>query len=131
MGTRPEYEPSNIFEVLMRRQGWRITSVAPESGGRDVIQWRPKFSKLVTQNQTSFFEAFGQDTVRKVIRSVLLGPQETEVLAGICPNQTRLEEILTYLQAGSIVERSGDVWFRGPSCGRAENIGPTVEWYVA
>src|SRR6185437_4761969 len=91
------------FEVLMRRQGWHLTGTAPIHGGEKVVQWQAKYAKGTPSDQDSFYEAFSNDTVRKLIRAILLGPQDMKDLAKICPNQAKLNETLVYLQAGGIV----------------------------
>ena len=119
------------FDVLMRRQGWHVTGNEPIQGGRKVIEWRTRFSKESPADQLTFYEAFSNNTVRKLIRAILSGSQARNDLVRICSNETKLDETLTYLQAGGIVTQADGIWSRGPQCKKADNIGPTFEWYVA
>lgn len=124
-------EPDDTFNVLMRRQGWHVIGKEPIQGGRKVIKWRTRFSKGSPADQLIFYEAFGSNTVRKLIRAILSRSQTRDDLARICSNETKLDETLTYLQAGGIVTQADGTWSRGPQCKKADNIGPTFEWYVA
>lgn len=132
MKAEPGKEFEDGFDVLMRRQGWHLTGSNP---ARKVIQWRSALATSSSADQTSFYGAFGEKRVRKLIRSMLSAPQgeqrSTQELAVICPNETRLNAILTYLQAGGIVTKKGARWSRGAHCHQADNIGQTLEWYVA
>lgn len=121
----------DTFDALMRRRGWRPTNTAPMRGDPKVIQWRTRFSKEAAADQATFYDAIGNNTVRKLIRAILTEPKSRDDLVAICPNESKLDDTLTYLQAGGVVTQVDGAWSKGPQCKKADNIGSTFEWYVA
>src|SRR5690348_11963901 len=126
--------PDDGFHVALRRRGWHLTNLAPVYNDPKVIRWRTPYESAVDEQQAmSFYDAFGDTTLRKVLRAVFgsESPPNEERLRSICGNKKRLAEILAYLEQGGFIEVVDGAWIRGPTCQDIDNIGTTLEWYVA
>lgn len=124
------------FYVALRRRGWHLTSVAPVYDDPNVIRWRVPFISAIDEWESAgFYDAFGDNTFRKVLRAIIgsVQPRTWAQLHSICGNEKKLNGILGYLIASGIAEIVGDdnSWMKGLEYQHINNIGTTLEWYVA
>lgn len=119
------------FDLLFRRQGWSDFDYKSPYMDPNVIKLRwlnpPNSDK--TYSPQSFYDYFGDNTFRKVLRAIFYSPRTYEQLHSICARH-KLDSYLTFLKEQEIVLQDGDVWRRGLAYEQASGIGPTLEWYV-
>lgn len=60
-----------------------------------------------------------------------MASRDTNQLREMCGNELKLAKILAYLEAGNVIARNGNTWTKGPQCSKINDIGHTLEWYVA
>ncbi len=126
--------PDDGFHVALRRRGWRLTGLPPVYNDPKVIRWRVPFSSAVDEKESmGFYDAFGDTTLRQVLRAIFgsENPPTNGRLRGICGNEKRLADILSYLEKGGFIEASDGAWTKGEACRHIDNTGTTLEWYVA
>ena len=78
----------------------------------------------------AFYDYFGDNTFRKILRSIFSCPCTYEQLKGFCENEQKLNGYLIFLQEQEIVLQDGDVWKKDPQYKQVSDIGATLEWYV-
>jgi hypothetical protein len=52
-------------------------------------------------------------------------------LREMCTDEKKLTRILVFLEAGTCIVRKSDRWTKGAQCSQVNEIGHTLEWYVA
>lgn len=120
------------FEVLLLRDGWTLIGCKPLYTDPEVLAIRKARHPLsVERGPQAWHALLGDTTFRKLLRAILNRPRSTEQLLRICGDARRLDGYLAWLEQGDLVVREDDQWTRGPGCGTIDNIGPTLEWYVA
>lgn len=61
----------DIFELMLRRQGWHLLRSRPSSNDPKVIQLRRCVAAKGTEyGERAFFDAFGENTFRKLLRHI-------------------------------------------------------------
>lgn len=124
--------PSDGFHLMLRRQGWHLTGYSPVYCDPKVISPKPVSPwSGASYVAPSFYQAIGDNTFRKLLRAVVNKPRTYKQLASICGDVEKLEATLSFLEWCRIVEREAETWTKGPACEAIDNIGPTLEWYVA
>jgi hypothetical protein len=124
--------PDDAFPVMLRRQGWHLIECSPVYTDPRVIQWRGTFTREAQDSgYATFYAAFGDNTVRKVVRAILNKSRTMADLKAICGDEAKLQGLLAYLEAGGVAIRDSAGWAKGPSCRDIDNTGTTLEWYVA
>lgn len=124
---------SDIFELMLRRQGWHLLRSRPLANDPKVIQLRRRIAQNGTEyGEKAFFDAFGDNTFRKLLRHIFFHKRCTySELQRICSNEQKLDKCLTFMLDAELAIREGDLWCKGPAYKRIDNLGPTLEWYVA
>jgi hypothetical protein len=122
------------FEIMLRRQGWQLTRHKP-------IHTDPKVIRLYQHNHgengtvcsdTTFYEAFGDNTFRKLLRHIFYHKScSPEELKRICNSEAKLQKYLTFMAEHALIVLEGDLWCKDPHYKNIDNLGPTLEWYVA
>lgn len=117
------------FDLMLRRQGWYLIQHRPVHTDPRVIH----LSKELSQAQPEvFYEAFGVMTFRKLLRHIFFHHQGTLAeLQRICSSEQKLAGHLRFMQEYRLVELEGENWLKGPSYTAINNIGPSLEWYIA
>lgn len=120
------------FEILLRRQGWHLTGCKSIHDDPDVLMVRNPLSPLyIGRCPPVWHEFIGRNTVRKLLRALISRPRTREELVRICQDEQKLDWYLRLLEQGELIEHTADRWQRGPGCGSVDNMGSTLEWYVA
>lgn len=125
------------FDLMLRRQGWLLIRHKPIDTDPNVIRVNnhSNSSKTVQdspQYNGVFYEAFGDNTFRKLLRYIFFHKSgTTEALKGICNSEQKLEKHLQFMLEHKLIVQQGCCWQKGPAYASIDNIGPTLEWYVA
>ena len=119
------------FDLMFRRQGWSDFEYKSPYMDPNVIKLRwinPPHSGKKYSLQ-AFYDYFGDNTFRKILRAIFSNPRTYEQLKGSCEEQ-KLDSYLTFMQEQEIVLQDGDVWRKGSKYEQVSGIGPTLEWYI-
>ncbi len=124
--------PDN-FDVLFRRQGWlSFTYVRPEMTDPARLSQRWLDSAKKSYSPSAFFDLFGQNTFRKLLGYICAhSPCVRSDLLRIWDNETIVDEHLTFMEDQELAERENDMWRKATRYQHVDNIGRTLEWYVA
>jgi hypothetical protein len=123
--------PDDGFQLMLRRQGWNLTSYKPVYADPQVIRPRGAIEGLDYGRLYTFYDAFGDTTLRKLLRAVVNKPCTEADLARICGNVQQRQDALTYFKAWAILENEGDTWRKGAACEGINDLGRTLEWFVS
>jgi hypothetical protein len=120
-------DPIVEFTALIARQGWTVTHAETfESDGR--------IAKPISgprQAAHVFHPQLMDNTMRKVLRILLLDPASREDLLRVCSNGKRLDGILAQLEEDGLIAHDGTKWGKSAACSHVHDIGATLEWVVA
>ena len=119
------------FEIMLRRQGWQLIQHKPAHADPKVIRLHHPH---VPNNlePMAFYEAFGDNTFRKLLRHLFFHQHCTQdELKRICSSEQKLNKYLTFMLEHRLIVHEHDHWHKGPDYRQIDNIGPTLEWYVA
>lgn len=120
------------FEILLRRQGWHMTHCKPLLTDPAVIAVRKARHPFSLERGTAAWHGLlGENTFRKLLRAVVNKPRTAEELSKICGDPAKLNWYLALLEDGDIIVNTDSTWHKGPACQFIDNIGHTLEWYVA
>jgi hypothetical protein len=124
------------FDRLMQLQGWRREDFTYEAveRNRNVIGqvWEGGAPSWSRNSPQAFFFQFGDTTFRKLLRHLFFHRQSVlNDLSNICSNITILKRHLTYLSEQQILVQDGDLWKISPRYEHIQDLGKTLEWYVA
>jgi hypothetical protein len=121
------------FDVLFRRQGWLSFGYArPEEPDPQLLSQRWVDSPTKSYSPFALFDRFGQNTFRKILGYIYThAPCTRDNLALICSNELLLAEHLDFMNDQELVECETDLWRKSRRCQHIDNIGRTLEWYVA
>jgi hypothetical protein len=79
-----------------------------------------------------FYTAFGDNTARKILRNIFALPKSRDQLLSVLKvNLVQLDQALTAFTANHIFDCEGGVYRKGVVCADIDNIGRTLEWYIA
>jgi hypothetical protein len=92
---------------------------------------KPRHLLSLERGPAAWHSLIGENTTRKLLRALLNKARTMDELLSICGDENKLRWYLALLEDGGIVARSGEAWTRGPEVQGIDNIGPTLEWYVA
>lgn len=116
------------FDLMLRRQGWYLIQHRPISTDARVIH----FPAEAREAHPTLFEAFGETTFRKLLRHIFYHHQGTlSELRSICSGEQKLARYLDFMQEQRLVELDGETWRKGETYKAINNIGSTLEWYIA
>lgn len=117
------------FDLMLRRQGWYLIQHRPISTDPRVIHFPAEAN---TAHPTLLYEAFGETTFRKLLRHIFYHHQGTlSELRSICSGEQKLARYLDFMQEHRLVELDGENWRKGSTYKAINNIGSTLEWYIA
>ena len=123
------------FDNLMRRHGFYDFEYEPVEGNPEVIGqiWDTGFPPAGSRTAIdSFFSHFGDTTFRKLLRYLFDRRQLTfEELNKFCSNINILNQHLAYMTEKRIVIQEGNFWKVAPRYNQINDIGKTLEWYIA
>lgn len=124
------------FEIMLRRQGWQLIQHRPVYTDPKVIRLH-HLHHLHNGNEpretdTTFYDAFGDNTFRKLLRHIFFHKRCThEDLKRICSSEQKLTKYLDFMLEHALIVQADDCWEKSPTYRHIDNIGPTLEWYVA
>lgn len=129
----PERFYRDDFSVMLRRQGWHLIKCKPLYTDPDVIAIQYTESpRNIAVSDVAFYELLGENIIRKLLRAVLAGPRtRQELLQHFSGNEQKLDKVVTLLEQDGLITREAESWGKGPELTAINNIGPTLEWYVA
>ena len=117
------------FDLMLRRQGWYLIQHRPISTDFRVIHLPAEANAA---HPTLLYEAFGETTFRKLLRHIFYHHQGTlNELRSICSGELKLAKYLDFMQEHRLVELDGETWRKGSTYKTINNIGSTLEWYIA
>ena len=123
------------FDLMFQRQGWRDFETKPVYNDPGVIKQRwinPPHSDKKYSPQ-AFYDRFGANTFRKILRAIFTGPRTQEELENNYGGQKlpKLHEHLNFMKEQEIVVFEDNFWNKAPRYKDVQGIGTTLEWYVA
>jgi hypothetical protein len=129
----PERFYQDDFGLMLRRQGWHLIKCKPLYADPDVIAIRHTASpRSIATGDVAFHDLLGKNIVRKLLRAILVRPRTRQELLRCCfGNEGKLDEVIAILEKDGLVTGDADGWKKGPECETINNIGTTLEWYVA
>jgi hypothetical protein len=120
------------FELMLRRQGWHLIRHRPIQTDPRVIRLPPQDGQDEAYVRQLFYEAFGDNTFRKLLRHIFFHKQcPYDDLRRICRGTEKLDSHLAFMLHHRLIEREGDTIYKGGAYQHIDNLGPTLEWYVA
>ncbi|MBO0779775.1 MAG: hypothetical protein J2P37_13200 [Ktedonobacteraceae bacterium] len=119
-------QPEDSFEVMLRRQGWQLIRHKP-------IDRDPKVLRLAASTDpTLFYETFGDNTFRKLLRHLFFHKHcSSDELHRICTSEQKLQKYLAFLTEHGLATFEEGQWHKGQSYKHIDNLGATLEWFVA
>ena len=124
MGYSPAFGPEPV-EAVLKRRGFTIET---RGDNRNILLPLERKSPLSGEQVNEFRRLFSKAAFRKLIRRIILGTGKATMgqLASIAPD--RADEYVAFLVSLGVAERSESQVTLTRSI---NNIGPTLEWYVA
>ncbi|GCE49434.1 hypothetical protein EI42_02544 [Thermosporothrix hazakensis] len=122
------------FELMLRRQGWHLIRYKSMYTDSRVIRLRGTSYENghPSGRQAAFYQAFGDNTFRKILRHVFFHRSCTLVdLKRICSSEPKLKKYLDFMTEHQLLLYDGTCWHKNPYYQHIDNLGPTLEWYVA
>lgn len=121
------------FDIQFRRQGWlSFDYVRPEMVDPLRLSQRWVHSMMRSYSPMAFFDLFGQNTFRKLLGHIYThSPCPRGDLEDKCSNAAILNEHLAFMQDQELAEEEGSMWRKAARYEHVNNIGRTLEWYVA
>lgn len=121
------------FDLMLRRQGWYLIQ-------HRQVYIDPRVIHLSSSDTTEsdedlftiLYEAFGENTFRKLLRHVFFHQQGTiSELRNMCSSEQKLAHYLDFMQVHLLIKLEGENWHKGQHYQTINNIGSTLEWYIA
>ena len=121
------------FEIMLRRQGWHLIRHKPVHSDSKVIRLHCQQDEDNLKNGgTLFYDAFGDNTFRKLLRHIFFHKRcMHEDLKRICSSDQKLAKYLGFMTDHALIIPEDECWQKGAAYKDIDNIGPTLEWYVA
>jgi hypothetical protein len=120
------------FDLMIRRNGLQNCTCKPIYSDPEVIRLRwiahPNTNKRYSKQ--AFYDHFGDNTFRKLLRLIFSSPSTQEELERSYGGK-KLQGYLTFLLEQEIVIQNDNVFRKSPQYQHVEGIGKTLEWYVA
>lgn len=92
---------------------------------------KPRHPLSLANGPQTWHALLGDTTFRRLLRTLIHGTRSRQDLLRSCQDERKLDGYLAWLEQGELIVRKDGGWSRGPGCGKVDNIGPTLEWYVA
>jgi hypothetical protein len=123
---------SNEFAMILLRRGQTLQKWQYEADPQVVAIHGLFYPDETPGPFRDFYSAFGDNTARKILRCVFDSPKTRDQLLSILSvNPIKLDQTLTFFTACRIFEHEGGIWRKGADYTSIDNLGPTLEWYVA
>jgi hypothetical protein len=121
------------FDLMLRRQGWYLIQSRQVYTDPRVIQLASSDTTVSAEDRfTTLYEAFGENTFRKLLRHVFFHQQGTlNELRRICSGEQKLIHYLDFMREHLLIETEDEDWRKGQFYKTINNIGSTLEWYIA
>ncbi len=121
------------FDIQFRRQGWLTFEYArPEHRDPQRLSQRWWESTNRSYSPDAFYELFGENTFRKLLGFIYTRPLSARSeLERICSNAATLDKHLDFMRDQELVEEVDGMWRKATRYQQVDNIGRTLEWYVA
>jgi hypothetical protein len=121
------------FDLQFRRQGWlSFDYVRPGEADPQRLSQRWWHSMTRSYSPHAFYDRFGQNTFRKLLGHIYThSPAPREDLERMCSNTVVLNEHFEFMQDQELAEEAGGMWRKAARYQHVNNIGRTLEWYVA
>lgn len=120
------------FETLLRRQGWHMSHCKPLFTDPQVACIRKARHPLsLERGPGAWHTLLGNNTFRKLLRALMSKARTLQDLQKICTDSLRLNWYLSMLEDGGLITRESDIWKRGAEAQSIDNMGATLEWYIA
>lgn len=121
------------FDLMLRRQGWYLIRHRQVYTDPRVIRLAPEDTTVAGEDQpATLYEAFGETTFRKLLRHIFFHQQgDLSELRSICSGEQKLARYLGFMRRYRMIEIEGENWRKSPVYKAVNNIGPTLEWYIA
>lgn len=121
------------FDIQFRRQGWLAFDYArPELVDPQRLSQRWWHSMTRDYSPRAFYDRFGDNRFRKLLGHIYThSPCPRSDLERICDNAARLDDCLEFMSDQELAEEEGGVWRKAARYQHVNNIGRTLEWYVA
>ncbi|MFL5628419.1 MAG: hypothetical protein ACJ788_22800 [Ktedonobacteraceae bacterium] len=118
---------------MLRRQGWYLIRHKPiHTDSRVIRVSQPLASQDAVDASNPFYELFGENTFRKLLRHIFFHKACTlEELKGICSSEQKLDKYLSFMLEHKLIACENEIWKKAPAYKDIDNLGPTLEWYVA
>lgn len=130
----PEGLGHDDFDIQLRCQGWNDFQCKPVEGDREVIgqRWPVMRTPKSRSSSDDFYYDVGDNTFRKLLRFIFSRQVCTrEELKHICDNDQKLDNHLARMQSKRVVVQDGSNWKKSSEYQDINDIGHTLEWYVA
>ncbi|MFL5664846.1 MAG: hypothetical protein ACJ8BW_26390 [Ktedonobacteraceae bacterium] len=123
----------DAFDLMLRRQGWYLIRHKPIQTDSKVIRVAHSVtSQDALDSNNAFYELFGENTFRKLLRHIFFHKVCTsEELKGICSSEQKLANYLHFMLEHKLIVHENEIWKKAPAYKDIDNLGPTLEWYVA
>lgn len=120
------------FEIMLRRQGWHLIRHKPVYTDPRVIRLYQNQEMTIEERERHFYEAFGDNTFRKLLRHIFFHKSSSYAdLNRICAGEQKLVHNLTLMEQYHLITSEGQLYHKSPAYKHIDNLGPTLEWYVA
>ncbi|HEY3992717.1 MAG TPA: hypothetical protein VGM01_07520 [Ktedonobacteraceae bacterium] len=121
------------FDLMLRRQGWYLIQHRQVYTDPRVIHLFSTNTTEAPEDQfTALYEAFGENTFRKLLRHIFFHQQGTlSELRRICSGEQKLAQYLDFMREHLLIELEDENWRKGSLYKTINNIGSTLEWYIA
>lgn len=131
---REEAARQDNFEIMLRRQGWHLIRHRPARTDPNVIrlQHAQASAEGLEAVEDVFYQMFGENTFRKLLRHIIFHKCcSLDDLKRICGSPQKLQKYLDFMLERGLIMQDQDQYVKGLEYKGVDNIGPTLEWYVA
>lgn len=128
-----EFTYKDDFDLLLKRQGWHDFTYKSIYNDPDVIKlrWITPPQSENTYSPSVFYDHFGNNTFRKLLRAIFSQSRIYEQLVANCSNKQKLDDHLNFMKEQEIVLQKDEQWNKAPQYEKFTDIGKTLEWYIA
>lgn len=121
------------FDIQFRRQGWlTFDYVHPNVQDPQRLSQRWWESATKSYSPHEFYDLFGQNTFRKLLSHLYThSPCPRSDLEGMCSNADVLYDHLEFMRGQELAEEESGIWRKAARYQQVDNIGRTLEWYIA
>ncbi|GHO50167.1 hypothetical protein [Ktedonospora formicarum] len=129
---REQLARQDSFEIMLRRQGWHLVRHKPVYTDPRVIRLYQNQEMTLSERERHFYEAFGDNTFRKLLRHIFFHKSSSYAdLNRICVGEQKLERNLEQMERFYLITSEDKTYHKSSAYKHIDNLGPTLEWYVA